>query len=277
MFSVIMPCYGMGKYIGEALESVDAQTHDGWEVLTVDDCGPEDGTAGIVEEFAKKHPQHRVDFIRHETNTGVSGARNTAIEAAHGEYLAFLDPDDFWLPDYLKRVGREFANNPGIDVVASPVEAFEAGVDGVEVIDRMRFEQWQIRQFPASLAVGNFIQPSAAVVRKQIVRELGGFDTDPEIQHIEDYDLWIRLCERGCRFHFVNENLTRYRKHPAAATSDIRRMAGLHEHLAGKHAPFFIASQSEVIRRLLRDLNRTREALRNPLQYALMRLINRAE
>lgn len=274
LFSVIMPCYKMGRFIGDALESVGRQTCRHWELIVVDDCGPDDGTEKIAGDFAKSYPDHRIEFIRHEKNTGVSGARNTAISAAKSEWIAFLDPDDLWMPTYLERMIDKFAEDPEVSVVTSPVEAFHEN-GRKEYIVSLRFEPWQINQFPASLAVGNFIQPSSTVVRRSAIVELGGFDTDPEIQHIEDYDLWIRLAQQGNRFGFINENLTRYRKHPEAATSNNRRMTELHEFLAGKHAAFFISSHRQFIHHLMRDTRRIREILRNPLLSLLRRFLQK--
>jgi glycosyltransferase involved in cell wall biosynthesis len=79
---VILPCYKTGQFIGEALESVGVQTYTNWEVIAVDDCGPEDGTRGAVEAFAAKFPDHRILYHRHKLNAGVSAARNTGIRAA---------------------------------------------------------------------------------------------------------------------------------------------------------------------------------------------------
>jgi glycosyltransferase involved in cell wall biosynthesis len=79
LVSVIIPAYKMGQFIGEALDSVGAQTYPYWEVIVVDDAGPEDGTRAAVKAFAAKHPEHRIDYIRHETNQGVSAVRNTAF------------------------------------------------------------------------------------------------------------------------------------------------------------------------------------------------------
>ena len=70
LVSVIIPCYKMGGYIAEALESIGKQTYENWEVIAVDDCGPEDGTREIVESFAADQPQHRVEYIRHKENGG---------------------------------------------------------------------------------------------------------------------------------------------------------------------------------------------------------------
>jgi glycosyltransferase involved in cell wall biosynthesis len=67
---VILPCYKTGQFIGEALESVGVQTYTNWEVIAVDDCGPEDGTRGAVEAFAAKFPDHRILYHRHKLNAG---------------------------------------------------------------------------------------------------------------------------------------------------------------------------------------------------------------
>jgi glycosyltransferase involved in cell wall biosynthesis len=274
MFSVIIPAYKMGRFIGEALESVGAQTCGDWEVIVVDDCGPEDGTEAIVKGFSNTYSNHRIDFIRHEKNTGVSGARNTAMAAAKGEWIAFLDPDDLWLPTYIARMAEKISGDTDTCAISSPVEAFYERAGG-EFIDPLRFEGWQINRFPASLAIGNFLQPSSTVVRRSVMNELGGFDTDPDMQHIEDYDLWIRLAQRGHKFSFINENLTRYRKHPAAATSNTPRMAELHEHLARKHSAFFISSQSQFIRLLLAENTRMKRNLKNPVGTILRRILGK--
>src|SRR5215831_13863239 len=101
LVSVIIPSYKMGAYIGEALQSVGGQSYRRWEVVVVDDCGPDDGTYDVIKAFRTSFPDHRVECVRHPTNRGVSAARNTAIAAAEGEFLAFLDPDDSWFPDHL--------------------------------------------------------------------------------------------------------------------------------------------------------------------------------
>ena len=88
LVSVIIPCYKTGRFIGEALESVGKQSYLNWEVLAVDDCGPEDGTREAVKAFAANHPDQRVEYIRHDCNRGVSAARNTGIRAARGSVVA---------------------------------------------------------------------------------------------------------------------------------------------------------------------------------------------
>jgi len=242
LISVIMPCHGMGRYIREALESVGAQSYSNWEILAVDDCGPSDGTDQTVAAFASNHANHRVEWIRHEMNKGVSAARNTAIQAARGEYLAFLDPDDYWKPEHLQYAVEALSggdeNAETYSAVTSPVEAFRE--EQPERISLCRFTPTMIWAFPASLAMGNFIQPSAVVVRREEVLAVGLFDTDPLIQHVEDFDLWIRLAEYGCRFKFLETSTCRYRQHATGATADLKRMDERLRRLTDKHAKFLV-------------------------------------
>lgn len=250
LVSIVMPAYRMGMFIGEALRTVAAQTHSAWEVIVVDDHAPDDGTMGIVQAFATGHPNHRVEFIRHTENQGVSAARNTAIAAANGKLVAFLDPDDRWWPHHLEKLIERFVIGEGCDVATGPVEAFWEG-PGAPAPSVWPIAEWQIRSFPAALALNNFIQPSATLVRRSALVNVGGFDTDPGLQHIEDYDLWIRLVEHGCRFAFLRVPTSGYRKHAAAASSDEARMHALHDRLYAKHTAFFRAARGRLTRTLM--------------------------
>ena len=99
-FTVITPTYNRAKYILTAIESVLAQTFQEFELIIVDD-GSEDETASLVATFSSADP--RVRYIKQE-NKGRSVARNVGIEAAHGEYVSFLDSDDYWQPTHLQNI-----------------------------------------------------------------------------------------------------------------------------------------------------------------------------
>lgn len=253
-FSVIIPCYKMGKFVGAALESVGAQEHGAWEVIVVDDCGPEDGTKEIVEAFGRKWPDHRVLYIRHRENGGVSAARNTAIEASEGEFLAFLDPDDLWRPNHLTIVSRAFQEDTKPDLVTGPVIRFSG--DSPVKGGLWQIADWKKERFPASLACHNFIQPCATVVRSSALEQVGLFVTDPLLQHIEDYDLWIRLAKAGKRFWFLEDATSYYREHPGAATSDPLKIQVLGDRLAERHIGFFIRSHGKLLETMNTDLAR---------------------
>lgn len=251
--SIVMPAFRMGGYITEALRSVGEQSFRGWEVVVVDDHGPDDGTRQAVEAFGAHHPLNPVRFIRHPENKGVAAARNTGAGSAKGEFLAFLDPDDLWLPNHLRDLFGRFQEDPGIAVAAGPVEIFsdapEGGATRVSALSG-----WQRDRFPASLALYNFIQPSAALIRASAFTAVGGFDENRSIEHIEDYDLWIRLVSQGFRFGFLDRPSSRYRQHSAGATNDGARMRRLDEILRTRHPAFFGRHQAMLIRSLLGEM-----------------------
>ena len=220
LISIVIPCFKMGAYIGEALESVGKQSYTHWEVIAVDDCGPEDGTQAIVESFAASHPDHRVEFTRLEQNGGVSVARNAGIKTAKAEVLAFLDPDDIWTQDHLERhmLARKGKDEP-LMVTASKVGIFQDG-NGLQVDMLWGYSAWEQQVFPLSLAMRNAMNPSALLVPKALVESVGGYDEDRALQHTEDWDLWLRLVEAGAEFVFVNEMTGYYRQHAGAGTAD---------------------------------------------------------
>jgi glycosyltransferase involved in cell wall biosynthesis len=232
--SVIIPCYKMGRFLGEALESVGSQTYSGWEVIAVDDAGPEDGTRQIIADFARQFPDHRVEFLCHETNRGAGAARNTAMSAAKGRLLAFLDPDDYWFPNHLELHLRVRDDKPGILVSASGVKMFtrdKRETDGGSWCT----SPWEAKIFPFGLAMRNSIIPSAAVVAAEAASQIGGFETAPQIQRVEDWDFWLRLAEIGAPFVFIPETTVAYRKHPGGATSNAKVMEEQVRALMRKH------------------------------------------
>lgn len=268
LITVVLPAFKMGAYIGAALESVAAQSYTRWEVVVVDDHAPEDGTATIVEAFAAR-VQQRVEFIRHEVNQGVSGARNTGIRAARGEFIAFLDPDDLFLPDHLRDAVNVLAGANAADVASGPVESFR-DEPGRSWTHKAWLAGWRTDRFPHSLAVYNFLQPSATVVRRSALLAVGGFDTASEIQHIEDYDLWIRLVQAGHRFAFLPRISARYRKHAGGATSDDAKFDRLHAVLYAKHPDFFREGMRRMMRSAHEGLAREEALHRGPLMRSVL-------
>src|SRR5689334_21141299 len=99
LVTVVVPVYNTLPYVADALESALAQTHRELDVVVVDD-GSTDGSSGVVVELAAREPRIRV--VR-QPNAGLAAARNAGLAAAAGEYVAFLDSDDLWLPEKLER------------------------------------------------------------------------------------------------------------------------------------------------------------------------------
>lgn len=112
-FSIIVPVYNVAPYLRECLDSVLAQTFTDWECLCVND-GSTDESGAILNEYAAKDPRFRVF---HQTNGGVSSARNLALDNVKGEWVGFLDGDDWILPDWFETIASLIAETPGVDWV----------------------------------------------------------------------------------------------------------------------------------------------------------------
>ena len=115
LVSIVVPAYNAEKYIAETIDSVIAQTYTNWELIIVND-GSKDNTLQIIESYSKK--DKRICFITKQ-NTGVSDTRNTGIEKVKGEFIAFLDADDVWLPFNLEKKITFLVNHPETDFVFS--------------------------------------------------------------------------------------------------------------------------------------------------------------
>jgi glycosyltransferase involved in cell wall biosynthesis len=205
----------------------------------VDDCGPEDGTKEAVEDFAKKFPDHRILYHRHKKNAGVSAARNTAISLAGGENLAFLDPDDWWEVNYLEAQICAFDSDSSLAVVYTGTNKVdERGVFLEEWSPPEHFD----RAMPEGVYLGNYINPSGVVATRSSVAEVGGFDITPELQHVEDWDLWIKLAMTGYCFKRSAAPLVNYRQHSGAAGADREKLKERTFALMCKHgaSPIFM-------------------------------------
>lgn len=100
LVSIITPMYKGASFVGDAIESVLKQTYTNWEMIIVDDCSPDNG-AGIA--VVQQYKDSRIILVASKINKGSSGARNIALNQAKGEYIAFLDSDDIWYPEYLEK------------------------------------------------------------------------------------------------------------------------------------------------------------------------------
>jgi glycosyltransferase involved in cell wall biosynthesis len=199
---VIIPCYNAARFIGEAVESALRQTHPDVVVHVVDD-GSSDGTAAIAAGFGA-----RVRVLK-QARRGVSAARNAAIDAGDGEFIAFLDADDRWHPEKISRQLALLRDHPDCGVVHTAVAYIDESGHAIE------------RPFgpaPAVIAHGdclgdllarNTITTSTVLVQRAI---LGHDRFSPDLQTGEDWEVWLCLARRT-RFGYLDERLTEYRVH----------------------------------------------------------------
>lgn len=181
--SVIIPTYNRGWALKRAVDSVRAQTFRDFELIVVDD-GSQDDTADILAAY-----ETDIRVIR-QPNAGVSAARNAGIRAAGGEFIAFLDSDDYWLPEKLHVQIAYFDRHPAA-LICQTEEIWIR--NGKRVNPKKVHKKPSGRIFRASLALC-LVSPSAVMLRRELFIEIGGFDET--LPACEDYDLWLRISAR---------------------------------------------------------------------------------
>jgi glycosyltransferase involved in cell wall biosynthesis len=208
LVSVIIAAHNAAAFIREAIDSALASAGVFLEVLVIDDAST-DATWAILESYGD-----RIRAVRQDKG-GAYRARNLGATLARGEWLAFLDADDVWLPS---KLSRQLAV-AGADVDLVYTECLNFGsLDRVteRQSDSTRFFEGDVFE---PLLVNNFISLSSVLVRAGAFRALGGFSV--EQAGVQDWDLWLRLAESGRRVAFVPEPLTRYRLHDGQMTNNL--------------------------------------------------------
>ena len=197
LISIIMPAFKAERFIAETLASVQSQSFVDWECLVVDDASP-DGTAALAQRIAAG--DRRVRLLRHAANRGTAAARNTALEAASGRYIAFLDADDLWLPAKLE---RQLAFMQASDAAIS-YTAFRR-------IDESGTRVGRLIHVPAEMTSRKLLANTAiATLTAMVDRERSGPFAMREMRR-DDLILWLTLLRQGCSARGLNEDLARYR------------------------------------------------------------------
>lgn len=216
--SVLMTAYNAGIYIREAMQSVLDQTFRDFELIVYDD-GSTDDTAAIVKEFTDP----RIRLISCEQNKGITHARQVALGAAHGKYIAILDSDDVAFPTRLEKQHNFLERHPEVVLCGgNAVVVDEGGNTTIEMlIPPYRPEELKVKLF-----FNNIFVNSTVMYRRAAVLSLGGYrDRAPA----EDYDLFVRLAHVYQIHVFVEEFFVRYRLH--SSNSSHTKTEKLTEHL----------------------------------------------
>jgi glycosyltransferase involved in cell wall biosynthesis len=179
--SVIIPTFNRARKVVRAVSSVLYQTFGDYEIIVVDD-GSTDGT---IEALAPVRAH--IQYISHPNNLGVSVARNTGIQASRSPLIAFLDSDDYWLPDKLTVQVDFFRTLPA----ASACQTEEIWIrNGRRINPRKKHLKPSGDIFEPSLKLC-LVSPSAVMLKRSLLNEVGLFD--PDLPACEDYDLWLRI------------------------------------------------------------------------------------
>ena len=213
--SIVMPAYNVAPYIGETLASVFAQTFTDYEIIIVNDGSPD------TEHFERALEPFR-DRIRYfkQKNLGAGAARNAALRAARGEYIAFLDADDLWLPNYLEEQFR-FIDGHDCDLVCANAMNF-----GDSVFAGHTYMKILMPKAPPTgrltllgLVSGEqSLNTSGVIARREPIFEVGLFDEG--LRNSQDFDLWLRLVHHGARAAYHDRPLLRIRLHEGSLSGD---------------------------------------------------------
>ena len=205
LVSVIIPTYNRAAYLQKALQSVKEQTYQPLEIIVIDD-GSTDDTRIMLEGC-----EVQLRYIYQE-NKGISGARNTGIRNANGEYVAFLDSDDYWVPEKTAQQVALFKQHPEYGLVASRCASIR--LDGSY---RERNRPGRSGWILEDLFKANFIRTSAAMVKKECFENIGLFDE--ELKECEEYDLWLRIAAQY-PMGFIDKSLAVYVDNPEGMSTD---------------------------------------------------------
>lgn len=195
LVSIIMPSWNTGKYISESIQSVLAQTYTNWELIIVDDCST-DNTDEVIANFCDK----RIRYLKNTQNSGAALTRNRALREAKGEWIAFLDSDDIWLPEKLEKQIEFMKKNNYVFSYHDFEKIDEAGkslgvtVTGPEIVTRSMMYNYG---YPGCLT---FMYNAKFMGLVQI----------KDIKKNNDYAILLKLCKKAdC--YLLKENLARYR------------------------------------------------------------------
>ena len=240
-FSIIIPLYNKAPYIRKALESVFAQTYTDYELIVVDD-GSTDDSYAIADEFVREAMGNGLWAIDEETNrqspianrlkqlkqpnAGVSAARNNGVAQASGDYLAFLDADDWWEPTYLEKMAQLIEDYPEAGLYACNYVYYKPGKTRVAVnnIETGYFN------YPKAYYEGGAmpIWTGAAMIPLNVFEEMGGFPLGIKLG--EDFLLWSKIAMQY-KVAFLNEALAWYNNDVPVALRATRNLHHPNNHM----------------------------------------------
>jgi teichuronic acid biosynthesis glycosyltransferase TuaG len=212
LVSIITPAYRAAAFIQDTIRSAQRQDYTTWEMLVVDDCSPDD-TCARVSEIARSDA--RVRLLRQLTNQGPAVARNTALQASSGRFVAFLDSDDLWLP---QKLSTQLAFMVGRDAAMSYTEFSRMSPDGQRVGRRINV--------PTTLTYRQLLCNTAIATSTVIVDQLKTGEVRVPMAPYDDYAAWLSILRRGHIAHGLKQDLMRYRVIEGSISRSKRRSAG---------------------------------------------------
>lgn len=201
-FSIIVPLYNKAPYVRRALDSIISQTYTDWELIIVDD-GSTDNSAAICEEYLK-NIKHQTSRIIHQQNAGVASARNNGVKASKGDYVAFLDADDWWEPNFLDEIDKLIIDYPDAGIYATNYIYYKPGKTHVALKLERRYINYP-EAYLQSTAMP--VWTGVTCMPRKVFDEMGGFPVGVKLG--EDFLLWaktalhykVAFCEKALAYY----------------------------------------------------------------------------
>lgn len=241
LFSVIIPTFNRAEKLRRALESLEAQTFRDFEVIVCDD-GSTDDTRSAVESFSERMP---VTYLWEENFGGPGRPRNNGIRVSRGEWLCFLDADDWWYPEKLNLVRTHLAT---ADIVYHDLDRYPRRLWRPDNTFRARAVANPV--FVDLMLKGNALPNSSVVVRREIVVAAGGVSEEKSLVAAEDFDLWLKIARITERFTHIPQVLGAYWVGDGNISEPSHAQVCRVETIYEKHAPY-LAPEEQAQSKLL--------------------------
>jgi glycosyltransferase involved in cell wall biosynthesis len=209
MISVVIPAFNAGQFISRTINSVLAQTYTDYEIIVVDD-GSSDNTADVVKSYGSK-----IRYI-HQENAGTTAARNTGIKAAVGDWIAFLDHDDEWLPQKLQLQQDLLRSNPMLvwatgNYYRCLCEENRRATDCIpRKIERLQKGKGYFDSYFSAFTSGAWGHTDTMLIKRQVLEEAGLFRVGQ--LWAEDLDMWFRIACRWPAIGYVSQPIARHHR-----------------------------------------------------------------
>jgi len=223
--SIIVPCFNQAQFLGEALDSILAQTYSNWECIIVND-GSSDNTEIIANFYLAKNNQFKYIY---QNNAGLSSARNTGIKNSSGEYILPLDSDDKISPSYIEEAVKILNNNSQIKIVYSNAEFFGA-----------KTGLWKLTDFSLEKILLENMIFCTALYRRTDYDKTVGYNSNM-IYGWEDWDLWLSILEQGGTVYKIPKThfFYRIRNKSMVRSLDRKKMSYLKKQLYLNHIDLY--------------------------------------
>ncbi|MGJ4751313.1 glycosyltransferase family 2 protein [Leptospira kmetyi] len=229
LISVVIPTYNHAHFLKLSLASVVNQSYTNWEAIVIDNHSNDD-----TDEVVASFQDSRIRLTKIRNNGVISASRNKGIQEAKGDWISFLDSDDLWFPDKLKRVVEATIKSENrIDVICNDEYMVRPGVEEKVKLSYGPYEEDFYRKM---LFYGNRLSTSATTIRRKFLTENALlFSENQEFVTVEDYDLWLRLAKAKARFLFIPETLGEYTIHGSNQSASLNRHLNHLENLIRHH------------------------------------------